>query len=431
MRKILLLAFSLFISILSIGQCPTTTITLLSQADVDTFAATYPGCTELINSLVVNAIDVTNLNGLIQLESSTGNSDIRILNTVITDLSGLDNLQTVGGNLELEANQLLINFNGLEQLESIHTDFILVENGVLSSFDGLSSLVTIGGALRLRNNPTLENFSGMDNLSTLGIEGVNNTNARGLDIMSSYSFSSFVGLENLTEVNGSVLIFNNSNLQNLMGLENVTQIASALQIDNNDDLLNLQGLNSLETIGFTLRIQQNDQLLTLEGLEGLQEFSSSLSMTFNNSLNSIEALSNVMTISAIGFIAIKNNPGLSFCAIEVICAGITSTSTVVEIEDNATGCNTVPEVESDCNLAVSELYLTAKIALYPNPVSSKLKIRTSEGIVLQKAVVYSILGEELIFTSEETVDFSKLSTGIYFVEVLTDRGSVTKKIVKE
>lgn len=430
MRLFLVLTTLLFTSLLSFGQCPTTTVTLLSQADVDNFATNYPGCTQLTNSLVVNAIDVTNLNGLLPLQSTDINADIRILNTIITDVSGLSNLQTVGGNLEFESNQLLEDFTGLEQLETIHTDFVLIENLFLTSFNGLSGLESIGGAIRLRNNSDLVNFSGLDNLTTLGIEGVNTAGARGLDLLSSASFTSLTGLENLEEINGAVLIDNNPNLQSLMGLENMTQIANALLISNNDNLTNLQGLNSLQTIGFALRIQQNDQLLSLDGLENLQEFSTSLSMTFNNSLNSMEALSNVMANANIGFMAIKNNPNLSFCAIEVVCAGIFGTSTVVEIENNETGCNTLSEVESDCFLAISESDLTAKTVLYPNPVSEKLKFGFADGVVLESATVYSMLGEELFFTSEETVDCSQLATGIYFVKVTTDHGAVTKKIIK-
>jgi len=430
MRTFLVLTTLIFTSLLSFGQCPTTTVTLLSQADVDNFAANYPGCTQLTNSLVVNAIDVTNLNGLLPLQSTNINADIRILNTIITDVSGLSNLQTVGGNLEFESNQLLDDFTGLEQLESIHTDFVLIENLFLTSFNGLSGLESIGGAIRLRNNSDVVNFSGLDNLSTLGIDGVNTVGARGLDLESSASFTSLAGLENLSEVNGSVLIDNNPNLQSLMGLENITHIASALFISNNDNLPNLQGLNSVETIGFTLRIQQNDQLLTLDGLENLQEFSTSLSMTFNNSLNSIAALSNVLPNPNIGFMAIKNNPNLSFCAVQVVCAGISSTSTVVEIEANETGCNSLPEVESDCLLAISESDLTTKIVLYPNPLSELLQIETSQEIELKEVAIYSIQGKKLLVTSAATIDLSLFSGGVYFVTISTESGSITKKIIK-
>jgi len=82
-------------------------------------------------------------------------------------------------------------------------------------------------------------------------------------------------------------------------------------------------------------------------------------------------------------------------------------------------------------LNVNYLLLSERIRIYPNPVSSKLQIRTSEGISLLKATVYSVLGEELFFTLEETVNFSNLSAGIYFVEVVTNHGIITKKIIKQ
>ena len=413
------------------AQCPTTPILIITQAEIDAFAATYPGCTQLLNDLEVNAVDATNLDGLLQLESSSVDSNIYIKNTLITDASGLDNLTTVGGNLEFEENQLMLSFNGLQQLESIHTDFMVFGNGLLPSLTGLSGLESIGGTLRVQANSNLGDLTGMDNLSTVGIEGVNSAGARGLDFRGNFSLASFAGLENLTEINGAVIIAGNENLPNLVGLENITHIANTLRIYDHNNLLSLEGLSGLQSVGFTLRIQENDQLQNLDGLENLQEFTSNLSITFNPILNSISGLSNVSSASEIHAVFIKNNPNLSFCAIDLVCEGIIDSETVVEIEDNASGCNTVSQVASDCGLAVSDNNLRTTITLYPNPVSDKLQVQITEGIDFQRATVYSILGEKLFFTSEENVDCSQLSSGIYFVKVTTGLGSVTKKIVKE
>ncbi len=66
----------------------------------------------------------------------------------------------------------------------------------------------------------------------------------------------------------------------------------------------------------------------------------------------------------------------------------------------------------------------------PNRSSKVGRRSTSEGIVLQKASVYSLLGKELAVSSEAIIDFSKLATGIYFIAVETDRGIVNKKAIK-
>ncbi len=83
------------------------------------------------------------------------------------------------------------------------------------------------------------------------------------------------------------------------------------------------------------------------------------------------------------------------------------------------------------NLGVAEFGLDGMVRLYPNPVSSILQIKTSETIVFEKASVYSLLGKHILETSENQIKMESLSPGIYFVKVATDKGTVTKKIVKE
>ncbi|WP_026450350.1 T9SS type A sorting domain-containing protein [Aequorivita capsosiphonis] len=83
------------------------------------------------------------------------------------------------------------------------------------------------------------------------------------------------------------------------------------------------------------------------------------------------------------------------------------------------------------NLGVEEFGLDGMVQLYPNPVSSSLQIKIPKIISFEKATVYSLLGEQILQTSEKQLNLDNLSAGIYFVEVVTDKGNVTKKIVKE
>ena len=71
------------------------------------------------------------------------------------------------------------------------------------------------------------------------------------------------------------------------------------------------------------------------------------------------------------------------------------------------------------------------IKIYPNPVSDVLTIEVAPSISYIKTVVYSLLGEKLMETNGITIDFSNLSKGVYFMEVFTDSGSSTKKIIKK
>ncbi len=44
---------------------------------------------------------------------------------------------------------------------------------------------------------------------------------------------------------------------------------------------------------------------------------------------------------------------------------------------------------------------------------------------------YSLYGERLVETQHQTIDFSDLANGVYFLEINTNEGVFTQKIIKE
>lgn len=81
-------------------------------------------------------------------------------------------------------------------------------------------------------------------------------------------------------------------------------------------------------------------------------------------------------------------------------------------------------------LEIEELYIN-RINLYPNPTNDKVYINTSETIV--SASITSILGTLVKTVMRPSfVDFTALSSGIYFVTLTTDTGKVSvEKIIKK
>lgn len=297
----------------------------------------------------------------------------------------------------------------------------------ITNLNGLSQITAVVGSqigLFIIGSPLLENLSGLENLEFIdGPFGVQNT-----------GISNFSGLGNLERIGGVFSVRANYNLINFDGLPSLTTITGGLQADENTSLINFEGLGSIETIGSSgstgnILIYSNPSLQNLDGLEGWQ-FVRNFSILDNQNINSIDGAANI-TLHSTTIIWIEDNPNLSFCAITLVCESFNDSNISHLIANNSPGCNNPQEVEAACLLFISDFDLKKAIVLFPNPVSSILQIETREGIVLQKAVVYSILGEELILTSEKTVDFSTFSAGIYFVEIVTNRGSVTKKIVKK
>ena len=75
------------------------------------------------------------------------------------------------------------------------------------------------------------------------------------------------------------------------------------------------------------------------------------------------------------------------------------------------------------------------IALYPNPTRGVINI-VSPDVLITNAKIYDIRGRivsEVIFTNRENyqIDTSRLDSAIYMVQIFSENGTVTKRIVKE
>ncbi|MEH6537365.1 MAG: T9SS type A sorting domain-containing protein [Psychroserpens sp.] len=74
-------------------------------------------------------------------------------------------------------------------------------------------------------------------------------------------------------------------------------------------------------------------------------------------------------------------------------------------------------------------FVQPKISLFPNPAREQFTINLHEGTELEYVNIYSSLGELINSINTSIINTSKLSTGIYYVEINTNKGRVTKKIV--
>lgn len=75
----------------------------------------------------------------------------------------------------------------------------------------------------------------------------------------------------------------------------------------------------------------------------------------------------------------------------------------------------------------------AQITLYPNPVSDYLHINTA-GEKVQSIKVYNFAGalvRNITDAKADTVDLRDLTTGNYIISITTDKGVITKKIIKK
>lgn len=80
--------------------------------------------------------------------------------------------------------------------------------------------------------------------------------------------------------------------------------------------------------------------------------------------------------------------------------------------------------------STSTLIKESEIKIYPNPATDILKIEAPEN---HKTEFYSIIGEQVLVSTKETIDISRFDSGIYFVVVKNELGTTIKsfKLIKK
>ena len=79
----------------------------------------------------------------------------------------------------------------------------------------------------------------------------------------------------------------------------------------------------------------------------------------------------------------------------------------------------------------NDSFVLSQFNLYPNPVKDQFTIQLNQSLDLQKVNIYNSLGQFISSTTKRIVDTTDLSSGLYYVEVITNQGKATKKIVVE
>ncbi|MEP1490007.1 MAG: T9SS type A sorting domain-containing protein [Algibacter sp.] len=82
-------------------------------------------------------------------------------------------------------------------------------------------------------------------------------------------------------------------------------------------------------------------------------------------------------------------------------------------------------------LGVSDDFVLSQVSIYPNPAKNSVIIELKEGLELQNINIYNNLGQFISTTKKVKVDTSNLTTGLYFLEIKTNIGNASKKLIIE
>lgn len=289
----------------------------------------YFGCTNTLNLAIAGdtLYAGTGNMGIWKNTLPTGNDDCLPAGIEFSNQAQIDSFQInhpycteIAGNVSIYGNEIS-NLNGLNSLTSIggslHIGNTLINTDSITSLSGLENLSSIGGWLFIENMDGLVNLNGLEGLNSIGIT---------LYLESNENLGSLSGLENLSHIGGELYI-GNTGISNLTGLNNLNSIGYRFNIVNNNNLITLEGLNNLESIGEDMYIDANMSLTSLSGLDNLDASTiDNLHITFNESL--------------------------SICQVPFICDYLNNPNGVIDIHDNANGCNNPPEIAIGCVISL-------------------------------------------------------------------------------
>ncbi len=378
-------------------SCLTEGITFTRQSQIDSFPINYPNCSKIEGDVTIMYVDIKNLSALNVITSIGGN--LLVEGTSLTEFDGLNNLDSLSGSFSVQSNTNLKNFTGLGRLAFIGGGFFVFQNDSLESFIGLSNLRQVDGYdFRITSNLGLINLLGFNNLST---------------------------------ISGNVNIYNNS-IINLNGLESLKSIGGELRIHQNFYLKSINGLEKIITIGGDLVISSNDSLNSLDGLDNLKTVSGSFDIHYNDALKNLSGLNSLDSIK--GNLSIYSNDSLSKCAVESICRFLSNPNGLININSNAPGCNSAEEIQSICDtLGTPENFLVNQYMLYPNPAFDELTISNGTGKTISGIKIFNQLGKMVlkIEQTNEPICITNLRKGYYLVEFIVGEKVVQKPFLKK
>ncbi|AOW20891.1 hypothetical protein LPB138_09500 [Urechidicola croceus] len=159
------------------------------------------------------------------------------------------------------------------------------------------------------------------------------------------SISDFEGLQNVTQLNGSLLIEHNPELFVVFGLQNITRLTE-LSIINNEGLTSIFSLNGLTSLR-NLTIRENNALTELEGLQNLKSVEQHILIQENNFLSNIYDLDNIINANNISIMG--NDRLTDFCPLKNL---LQSTNFTGDFITNFNGYNPTYEdvVTGNCSL---------------------------------------------------------------------------------
>ena len=224
-------------------------------------------------------------------------------------------------------------------------------------------------------------------------------------------------------------------LDNFVPTANISQLTSLfLYNENISDLTGIEDFTALKSLECT----QNQLIsLDLSANTALEEFScnlnklTSLDMSANTALKSLYCDQNQLTS-----LNVKNGNNTNFTAFlatnnpNLNCITVDDANNVPSLFQNNVDADV--NFNEDCStLSASEVEIS-HVYIGPNPITNLLTIDLANtNTNLESAVLYDITGKIVLQTNKTTLVTTHLQSGLYILEVTTDKKILTKKLIKK
>jgi len=250
------------------------------------------------------------------------------------------------------------------------------------------------------------------------------------NILSNLDLTQNLALTDLYCNNNPLTGLDLSNNINLLSLTCSSAGLTSIDVSQNTALINLNCYSNLLT---SLDVSNNTNLRQLRCYENQI---TSLDLSLNTALTAVFCYDNLLTSldakngnnTSLTFFNAENNISLDCIQVDdELAANAAQAPYTNWIKDDAA------TYSEDCQtfLGVEYELLSQAITFYPNPVTNYLTIDSA--IPLVKIEIYSVIGKKVkeVNSNFESILTSSLSNGIYIVRMFSEKGLITKRLIKK
>jgi len=258
-------------------------------------------------------------------------------------------------------------------------------------------------------------------------------------------------IEDCEAENVTSLDLSNKNIADLTGIEAFINITSLNVSNNNLTSLDLTLNTKLQTVTVSGNASLTSIILPDGANTSPKGTSNKVSIT-NSTLTSLDLSNNALTSldlhnysklatikvnnNNLTYLNVQNGNNQNIGAANFDASGNTGLTEII-VDDIAYATANWPSVDASITftsstLGVADVILNTKLSVYPNPTRGLVSIQVSLEYTIENMNIYSVTGKQLrsYNVAQKLIDLRNLSKGVYFIRIKTDKGAVTKKIIK-